>query len=190
MSRLEALGARMPVLRGDRVVLRHPVAEDAPQVLEIFGDADAMRYWSHEPFTEIGAAAAYVDRIHAGFAERRLIQWAVTLASDDVLIGTVTLVGFDWRSRRCELGYMLSPREWGRGLASEAVHRVLQFAFDELDLHRVEADVDPRNAASARLLERLGFVREGLLRDRWYTYGEFSDSALYGLLRGELAPVR
>ena len=73
----------------------------------------------------------------------------------------------------------------GRGLASEAVRQALDFGFGTLGLERVEADVDPRNGASCRLLERLGFQREGLLRNRWRVGDEFADSVIFGLLRGQ-----
>lgn len=187
------LGDRLPTLSTERVVLRHPRSSDAGRVLAIFGDPVAMRYWSHEPLPDLDAAQRYLADIDAGFADRSLLQWALTQRGDDRLVGTVTLCRISPRNRRCEVGYMLDPACWGRGLASEAVHRVLRFAFEVLGAHRIEADLDPRNEASARLLQRLGFRQEGLLRQRWFTYGAFSDSALFGLLRSELtapAPQR
>jgi ribosomal-protein-alanine N-acetyltransferase len=81
------------------------------------------------------------------------------------------------------VGYSLASAEWGNGYMQEALTALLDYGFSELDLNRVEADVDPRNAASGRSLERLGFRREGLLRERWIVGGEVSDTALYGLLR-------
>src|SRR5690606_38652938 len=85
--------------------------------------------------------------------------------------------------RRAEVGFMLAPAHWGKGYAAEAVRAVLRFAFEAMDLHRVEADVDPDNGASLRLLERLGFRREGYLRERWWPYGAPADSVVLGLLR-------
>ena len=81
----------------------------------------------------------------------------------------------------------LSPVEllqaWGQGLMHEALTALLDHGFGTWNLNRVEADIDPRNRASARTLERLGFCREGLLRERWIVGGEVCDSALYGLLQ-------
>ncbi|MFN2369802.1 MAG: GNAT family N-acetyltransferase, partial [Candidatus Krumholzibacteriia bacterium] len=91
---------------------------------------------------------------------------------------------------RAELGYGLRADAWGQGYAAEAVGELLRFGFTELALHRVEADVDPRNEASVRLLERLGFTREGLLRERWIVEEEISDAAFYGLLRREWEALR
>ena len=86
-------------------------------------------------------------------------------------------------AQRAEIGFGLQSAYWGKGYMSEAARAVVDCGFDVLRLHRIEADIDPRNRASARVLEKLGFVREGLLRERWIVDGEISDSAIYGLLR-------
>ncbi len=175
----------LPTLDTERLRLRHPRPTDADAVLAIFGNAEATRYWSHEPLPTLDGARTYLAGIDTGFAERDFFQWAITEQEEDGLIGTVTLADWSKQNRRAEIGFMLHPLHWGKGYAGEAVCAVLAFAFGPFDLHRIEADVDPRNAASVRLLERLGFQYEGRLRDRWFTYGEWSDSLLYGLLRAD-----
>ncbi len=102
----------------------------------------------------------------------------------------MTLAGIDWSNRRTELGFSLRRASWGKGFAGEAARLGIEFAFEQLDLRRVEADVDPRNRASVRLLERLGFAREGLLRERWEVGGQLQDSLLLGLLRREWRAAR
>lgn len=174
---------RLPALDTERLRLRHPRPSDVEAVFAIFGDVRAMRYWSHEPFEHLDAAREYLRSIDEGFAARSLFQWAITEREADALIGTVTLTAWDRVNRHAEIGFVLHPSEWGRGIASEAVRAVLRFGFERMDLHRVEAELDPRNAASARLLEGLGFQEEGLLPERWFLYDEWCDSALYGLLR-------
>jgi RimJ/RimL family protein N-acetyltransferase len=106
---------------------------------------------------------------------------------DDRFIGTTALFALAGPMHRAELGYSLLPSRQGQGLASEAVRLALGHAFDVLGLERIEADVDPRNQASCRLLEKLGFQREGVLRNRWRVGGEFADSIIFGLLRHEYA---
>ena len=174
----------LPTLVGERVRLREPRAADAADVLAVFGDAGHLRYWSHGPLADLAAARAYVDGIGAGWRERRLFQWAVTEA-DDRLVGTVTLVDWDREHRRAEVGFIVHPAHTGRGLARDAVRTALRFAFGAMGLWRVEADVDPDNAGSLRLLEGLGFRREGVLRDRWFTFGTWKDTVLLGLLASE-----
>ena len=86
------------------------------------------------------------------------------------------------------MGYCLDDAAWGHGYATEAGRALLQWAFDTLDLNRVQAETDTRNAASARVLEKLGFVREGTLREDCVVNGEVSDSWVYGLIRREWQP--
>ena len=171
-----------------RVLVRPPRQphEDGGADLEalwtVFSDAETLRYWSHEPFETREQAAAYlvgIDRVRAGGS---LFQWAIAEAATDALVGTVTLYGWDRTHRRAEIGFILGQAHWGKGYASEAVRAVLGFAFDAMGLHRVEADVDPDNAASLALLARLGFREEGRLAERWFTYGQWRDSVVLGLL--------
>lgn len=130
-------------------------------------------------------ARALLDDIQACFAAKSLFQWGVARREDDWVIGTCTLYHLDGRNRRAEIGFALGREHWGRGLMQEALGALLGYAFDTLNLHRVEADVDPGNAASLRLLERLGFVREGMMRERWLVGGGVQDSVILGLLRRE-----
>jgi RimJ/RimL family protein N-acetyltransferase len=95
----------------------------------------------------------------------------------------VSLHRFVDASRRCEMGYALARAHWGGGYVSEALRALLNFGFTALDLNRIEADVDPRNGASARVLEKLGFQKEGFMPERWIVQGEPADTVYYGLLR-------
>lgn len=175
----------LPTLSGERVSLRAPRPEDAADVLAVFGDAGHLRYWSHGPLADLAAARTYVEGIESGWRDRSLFQWAVTEPPDDRLVGTVTLVDWDREHRRAEIGFILHPAHTGRGLARDAVRTALRFAVGEMGLWRVEADVDPDNAGSLRLLEGLGFRREGVLRERWFTFGTWKDTVLLGLLASE-----
>ena len=177
----------LPTLNGARVRLRAVRPADDPDLLAVFGDATHLRYWSHGPLADLDAARAYREGIEAGTRDRAFFQWALTRPEADQLVGTVTLADWDRKNRRIEVGFILHPDAKGQGLASDAVRTVLSFAIDTLGVHRVEADVDPDNAASIRLLAGLGFVFEGRLRDRWFTFfDEWKDTAMYGLLAPDL----
>jgi [ribosomal protein S5]-alanine N-acetyltransferase len=183
----DLFGDALPTLETPRLRLRQVRAGDDARLLAIFGDPEAMRYWSSEPFDGPAAATAYRLGIERGLRDRTLFQWGIATRADDRLAGTVTVYGWNPAHRRAELGYMLDRHEWGQGLAREAVHAVLAFAFGPMQIHRMEADVDPENEASMRLLERLGFSREGYLRERWFTYGAWRDSVVFGLLARDFA---
>ena len=135
---------------------------------------------------DIGAAAALLDEIHAYFASGTLYEWGVARREDDRVIGTCTLASISLPHKRAELGFAVARTHWGQGIASEATEAIVRFAFEEMGLHRLEADVDPRNDASIRCLERLGFRREGYARERYHLGGEVQDAVLYGLLRNEV----
>jgi ribosomal-protein-alanine N-acetyltransferase len=178
---LDALPA-FPQLRGNRLCLRGPRADDADAVFALFSDPAVMRYWSRPPMTGRGEAEGLVAENCEAFAQRTMLNWVVTRRDRDAVIGTCTLFHFEPRHRRAEIGYALRSDHWGRGLACEAVTLALDWGFRTLGLHRIEADIDPRNAGSRKLLERLGFTSEGLLRERYFVGGETSDTELFGLL--------
>lgn len=126
-----------------------------------------------------------LSQIHAFFLEKTLFQWGIASNQSQEIIGTCTLFHLDSANRRAEIGYALAREHWGKGLMQEALTALLDFAFLTLNLNRIEADVDPRNHRSCALLERLGFVKEGLLRERWLVANEIQDSLMLGLLRRE-----
>jgi ribosomal-protein-alanine N-acetyltransferase len=111
------------------------------------------------------------------------LRLGIASADSGTLLGTCALWRIDDQCRRAEIGFVLGSRSWGRGYMHEALSALVDYAFTELDLNRLEADTDPRNARSTHLLERLGFVQEGLFRERCIVEGEVSDSAMYGLIR-------
>ncbi len=178
-------GDKLPILASSRVLLRWLEHRDAAALFEIYCDDQVMRYWSSSPWTDPGAGLELIESIRRYFTEGTLYEWGVARRSDDKIIGTCTLAQVDPQNRRAEIGFILRQDHWGQGYMSEATRTLFTFAFEELGLHRVEADVDPRNKASIRLLESLGFQREGYLRERWIVGGEINDTVFYGLLRRE-----
>lgn len=178
----------MPPLAGGRVVLRPIDEADAPALLSIFGDPEVVRYWSRPPLADLAAAGGFLDEMQEDFFRRRGFHWGIAEVPPDPsragpLIGTCKLGALSFRHRRAEVGFLLRRDRWGKGLAADALAVLFAFCFGRLGLHRLEADVDPENARSLRLLEKLGFQREGRLRERWQTQGDARDGIFLGLLR-------
>ena len=171
------------VLTTERLALRFLTADDAAAQYAIFSDPAVMRYWSSAHWTEPAQADALIAKAQADYAAGTALRWAVERRDTGAMIGNVNLYGFFDANRRCDIGYALAQAHWGQGLLGEAMAAALAHGFDTLDLNRVEADIDPRNAASAKVLERLGFVREGYMAERWLVNGEVCDTVFYGLLR-------
>jgi RimJ/RimL family protein N-acetyltransferase len=174
-----------PTLTGSRVRLRSLRAGDADALFALQSDPRVMRYWSHPPWTERAQAVERIAQLERDRATSEFYSWAATLDGGDTLAGTGALFAISRPHARGEIGYSLCADRWGKGYAREIVQLIISFAFETLGLERLEADIDPRNVASCRLVERAGFAREGLLRARWRVAGEITDSAIYGRLRGE-----
>ncbi|HSM07407.1 MAG TPA: GNAT family protein [Gemmatimonadota bacterium] len=175
----------LPTIRTSRLMLRTITPDDVDALFRIFGDPELTRYWGHPTLAGRAAAESLVEDIRTGADSGKLLQWGITLGGTADLIGTCTLASLDRQNRRADIGAALAPEHHGRGYAEEAVRAVIDHGFGELGLHRITADVDPRNATALRLVERLGFRREGLLREHYRQNDEWQDGLLFGLLKRE-----
>lgn len=165
-----------------RLVLRLPGEDDLADILAIFSDPDVTRFWSGSPWSGMDEARAWLARMRRGQAEGTGLLLVLEARDSGHVIGDCTVFDIH-HTRRAEIGYALGRPFWGQGLMHEALTALVDYAFGPMDLRRLEADIDPANSASRRSLERLGFVREGLLRERWEVEGRLSDSEMFGLLR-------
>lgn len=166
-----------------RLVLRLVRDEDLPPLLEMNADDAVTRYLPYESWRGMEDAQTWLARARARLAAGEAWQFVIVLRESGRVIGSSLLFHFDLPNGRAEIGYLLGRAHWGAGYMQEAAAALVDYAFGTVGLRRLEAEIDPRNGASARLLERVGFVKEGHLRERWDTKGEVSDSGLYGLLR-------
>lgn len=174
--------AQLPTLEAGRFRLRWLDQQDADDLFEIFSDPEVTRYWSSLAWERRDQADELVRDIHECFARGNLYQWGIDWLDEEKIVGTCTLASIDRDNRRAEIGFALGRRYWGRGIMATALPRLLDHAFNDLDLYRIEADVDPANSASLKTLKRLGFLEEGLMRARWQVGGEIQDSLMLGLL--------
>lgn len=172
-------------LETPRLVLRPLRESDADALFVVFSDPEVMRYMNQGPWESVDTAHKLIARDAAGMPAGEHIRLGLELTAGGQMIGLCNLFSFHWQCRRCEIGYCLGRGWWGQGYMHEALSALVDYSFRELDLNRIEADADPRNTGSVKSLERLGFKREGLLRERWIVEGEVSDSVIYGLLKGE-----
>lgn len=164
-----------PILTTPRLYLRTLTAGDAPDLLALYAHDDVMRYWSHGPWTTLAEAHAAIG--DAGRDDAAHL--AIVTRAEGKLAGSCALFDLQRQHRRATLGYLLAPQFWGQGLAAEALRALVDHGIGALGLQRIEAEVDPRNAASLALLARLGFRREGVLRARWCVAGVARDVELW-----------
>jgi RimJ/RimL family protein N-acetyltransferase len=169
-------------LHTERLLLRPLTQADASVLYELRSDPRVMRYHSTTPWQSIALANALIERDQKAMADGDYIRLGIQRLSDGKFLGSCGLFNLDQQCRRAEIGYELSFSAWGFGYMHEALVKLVAFGFSEMNLNRIEADVAPRNARSVLCLERLGFQKEGHLRERWIVGDEVSDSWLYGLL--------
>jgi [ribosomal protein S5]-alanine N-acetyltransferase len=174
--------APFPVLETERLTLRAYRDSDAPEVLFMRSDPRMMRYIDREPAPDLDAAREHIRVVQENLAAGEGILWAICLKGEEHLIGNVCFWRMDKPHFRAEIGYMLFPDHQGQGLMHEAAAAALDYAFQVMHFHSIEANVNPDNAGSIRVLERLGFVREAYFRENYYYNGKFLDSAIYSLL--------
>jgi ribosomal-protein-alanine N-acetyltransferase len=174
-------------LESDRLVIRPVVADDLDDLFEVNGDPGVTAYLPYPTWLAPADGAAWLARMQALAATGAGQQLVAARKSDAKVIGTLLLFKYEETSRRVELGYVLGRAHWRQGYMREAVAALCGLAFGALDIRRIEAEVNPANLASCRLLERLGFVHEGRLRQRWTAKGVTYDTDVYGCLADEWA---
>ncbi|MCU0498535.1 MAG: GNAT family N-acetyltransferase [Anaerolineae bacterium] len=183
---LERCFTVFPSLETPRLVLRALRQEDRLAIFQLFSSPEVVQYYDLTQFEALDQADHLIAALIRRYEQRQAIRWAITLrGGGDRLIGTCGFNLFDTCGHFGEIGYDLHPTFWGQGLITEAIAGVLRFGFREVALNRIEANVLPGNRASVRVLTKLGFKFEGLLRQRGYWANAYHDLEWYGLLRQE-----
>lgn len=173
----------LPVLTTGRLVLRQLQASDAEHMFIMRSDPRVMQHVNRPMAGALEDAMELIALINGRIEAQESFHWAITRKGEDGFMGLIGLWRVVKEHHLAELGYTLMHEHWGRGYASEAITAVTDFGFDGLGLHRIEAITRPANPASMRVLEKNGFVREGLLRQNILWNGVFHDSVHFGRVR-------
>ncbi len=177
-----------PTLWTARLRLRPFTSADTDALFALHSSAYVLRYWDAPPWSERARAERFIAACGRMAEEGSGARLAMDRVSDKAFIGWCGLTQWNFDYRSASMGYCLDDAAWGHGYATEAGRALLQWGFDTLDLNRVQDETDTRNAASARVLEKLGFLREGTLREDCVVNGEVSDSWVYGLIGRQWRP--
>ena len=171
------------VIESARVCVRPLLESDLPALLAINGDAEVTRFLGHAPWQAMAEAEAWFRRISPLQANGSALEFVITAKQTGSVIGRCGLFDFEEANAHASVGYILGRAHWRQGYMREALTALIDCAFHTMNLRKLEAKVEAPNTASAGLLRRLGFTREGVLRERWITNGETVDAEVYGLLR-------
>jgi [ribosomal protein S5]-alanine N-acetyltransferase len=171
-----------PILYTERLTLRQVTKNDAHELFRLRSDKTVMQFIERPMATSVSEAMQLIEKINEDLLNNNGITWAITLKNYAALVGTI---GF-WRIMkehyRAEIGYALQPGMHGKGIMQEAMTAVLDYGFRIMKLHSVEANVNPANEASMKLLDRNNFIKEGHFKESYFFNGKFFDSVIYSLL--------
>ncbi len=168
-----------PVLETERLLLRAPRLSDAKNVYAYARDPAVSRYVLWSRHLSVGDSRRFLSGMMMENRMGESLTMCCVLKSDGRVVGTAGFCQIDRENLRGEVGYSFAKSVWGQGLATEALHSLLAYGFDVMKLHRVEGYCDVRNPASARVMEKCGMAREGVLRERFLNKGEFVDVVLF-----------
>lgn len=176
---------QFPVLETDRLLLKQILLDDAKDLFIILSDDEVARYEYFYPLKSIEEVEKFIKRYDNEFNEEEEITWGMYLKDSNRLIGTCCIGDFEESSERCEIGYTVAKDMWNNGYATEALAEILNFGFNDVKLNRIEATITPGNDASVRVLDKLGFMKEGIVRERDLIKGKLEDGIIMSLLRRE-----
>lgn len=171
-----------PIITTERLVLREITENDANEIFFLRSDANILTYLDKEPEKSVDETIAFIDRVKKGQLNNDSVLWGITYKENDSVIGTICYWRMQKEHYRAEIGYVLHPEQQGKGIMDEAMKGVIQYGFEIMKLHSIEANVNPDNKASMKVLEKNGFVKEAYFRENYYYNGKFIDSAIYSLL--------
>ena len=168
----DALLGGFPVIRTERLVLREPREEDAERHFRHWSNGDVARFVALDapPPKSVDETKDRIKLHRNLFQEHRvLIPWVITLGEKDAFVGGIRYIGFTGHGQKiAEIGYDLAPAHWGKGIMTEALQAVVWFGFETLGLNRIQLTTNPKNTGSGRVAEKVGFEKEGILRQGVY----------------------
>ncbi len=174
-----------PELETNRLKLVQVKKEHTKSFYEIMSKDEVTRYYGMDSLESIDDASKIVESFQITYESNRGIRWGIVLKETGEFVGTLGLNNLSTWSKRAEIGFELHPSHWNKGIMTEAVKEVLRYSFEDIELFRMGAITYPQNEPSIKLLTRLGFTKEGLLRGYLYQNDQSHDAFIFSLLRTE-----
>jgi len=182
----ESVFNKFPLLESDRLVFRQFEMSDAQDLFEIRSDKITMQYMDKPLHKSVEDAEMMIGGIRKSFEEKRGVSWAIIERETNRLIGNFGFWKLEYAHCGAEIGYALTREFVGKGLMSETLHNMINFGFKNLQVHRIEANINPKNISSIKLLEKVGFIQEALFRDNYFFEGSYYDSAIFSLIETDV----
>ena len=173
------------LLESNRLHLRKLELDDAREVQLIRSDEKVMIYMDSERQVTIQHSENFISNNLKMYEEKTGIFWAIIEKSTNKFLGDFAFFKIDHKNSRAEIGYTLKPEFWGKGFMKEAMQPIFNFGFNDLNLHSLEANINPENYKSRTILTKMGFQKEAYFRENYYYNGDYLDSEIYSLLKSE-----
>ena len=175
-----------PEFESERLRFRKFSIGDAKDLFHIRSNDDVMRFMDVIRFESISDAEKLINSIEEAYNKQEGITWAIIEKHSNNFIGYFGFWRMVFEHCRAEIGYALKREHWGKGYMYETINKIVRFGFDEMKLHSIEANVNPDNEKSKRVLERIGFKKEAYFRENYLFNNKFLDSIIYSLLEKDL----
>lgn len=175
----------MPTLETPRLILRRIAMSDAKDIFAYSCDEEVARHVLWTAQRSIGEAKEYCRFMMRKYRNDEPSSWGIIEKKTNKLVGTIGFMDYSEDNASVEVGYSLARWVWNCGYMTEALRRVIDYAFETMDLNRIEAQHEVTNPSSGRVMEKCGMKKEGVLRQRLYNKGKFVDVALYAIVRGD-----
>lgn len=172
-----------PILHTERLVLRELTENDAQAILSCFSNPDVLRHYGQKPLTSLEQVKQIIQNFSTNFKEKRGIKWGISVQGQEEIIGTIGFQDWSVEHKKADISYALFPNSWGQGYAKEAVGKVISYGIQEMNLVRIGAIVLTENEASNKLLEALGFEKEGVLRNFMHQNNMPYDTNVYSFIK-------
>lgn len=173
-----------PELETERLKLRRADLSDINELFALRSDAEIMKYIPRPIATTLDEMSEFVKLTDEKISSNEMINWVITLKDNPKMMGTIGFYYIKPEHYRAEIGYMLLPEFQGHGYVTEAISEVVNYGFNAMELHSIEAVIDPANLASAKVLEKCNFIREGYFKENEFYNGQFLDTVIYSKING------
>ncbi|MWB94235.1 GNAT family N-acetyltransferase [Flavobacterium sp. GA093] len=174
-----------PIIETERLVLKRITNDDVAEVFELRSNPETMKYIPRPLVKTTEDALEHIAMIDEKIDTNVGINWGITLKGDSKLLGIIGYYRMQPENYRAEIGYMLLPDYHGKGIVPEAVNRLIEYGFEDLKLHSIEAVIDPENFASEKVLQKCGFIKEAHFKESDFYEGRFLDKVVYSLLQNK-----
>ncbi|AVK85176.1 N-acetyltransferase [Lysinibacillus sp. B2A1] len=174
-----------PKFETERLILRKGIIDDCKDIFALYSNEKVVKYLPLKLFDSVEDAIDEINWYEKIFKEQIGLRWVIEEAKTKKVIGTCGYLNYEKEHNRIEIGYDLNPEYWGKGIMKEALSNIIHFAFTSMGINKIEAKIEPENTSSIRVLEKLNFSQEGVLRQHEFEKGKYVDLVIFSILKSE-----